>query len=123
MIPRFELFHKLIHAGIDGKILRIIKIMYLNIKSCLQPDGQCSTYFPSGENLSPILFSYYLNDLQDFLSSQNNEGIKIEYLADNMIEYLKILVLLYADDTIILAKTADDFQKCLNDFSETKHKY
>jgi len=70
--------------------------------------------------LSPILFSYYLhvNDLQDFLSSKNNEGIKIENLADNMIKYLRILVLLYADDTIILAKTADDFQKCLNDFSE-----
>jgi len=27
-----------------------------------------------------------------------------------MFEYLKILLLLYADDTIILAKTAGDFQ-------------
>jgi len=26
LVPRFELFHKLINAGIDGKILRIIKI-------------------------------------------------------------------------------------------------
>ena len=47
--------------------------MYKTAKSCVTSDGQISDTFPcllgvrQGENLSPLLFSIYLSDLQLFL--------------------------------------------------------
>ena len=52
----------------------IIRNMYAQAKSCIKDNGCNSEFFKSsvgvrqGENLSPILFSLFLNDLNDFLS-------------------------------------------------------
>ena len=60
--------------------------MYRNIKSCVSYNGSLSAYFDcengvrQGENLSPILFSMFLNDMQSYIES--NGGIGIE-LTDN----------------------------------------
>ena len=68
---RTGLWMKLLGSGI--KIFRIIFNMYQNIKSCVFHSGQQSDFFYSrcgvrqGENLSPILFSLFLNDLDDYL--------------------------------------------------------
>jgi len=35
-----------------------------------------------------------------------------------IVSYIHIRVLLFADDTVILSKSADEFQKCLNDFNQ-----
>ena len=49
-------------------------IMCANIKSCVSNDGMMSDFFSSGvgvrqgENLSPILFALFVNDLQTFLN-------------------------------------------------------
>lgn len=82
--------------------------MYQNIKSCVSKDDLVSMFFDStcgvrqGENLSPILFSIYLNDLEQSLS-RNNDGIVLE-LNDNEIQlFIKLFVLLYADDTAIMS--------------------
>ena len=46
--------------------------MYTNIKSCVQYNNTKSDFFPcmigvrQGENLSPFLFSIFLNDLEDY---------------------------------------------------------
>ena len=75
---RDGLWHKLISVNINGKCLRLIKNMYNDIKSCVRVGKKCSNLFPclnglrQGENLSPILFSIYLNDLHDFFS---NSGV------------------------------------------------
>jgi hypothetical protein len=70
-----------------------------------------------GENLSPILFSIYLNDLEQSLS-RNNDGIVLE-LNDNEIQlFIKLFVLLYADDTAIMSDDEAKFQNLLNDFYE-----
>ena len=97
--------------------------MYQNIKSCVKHDGALSDFFRSeigvrqGENLSPILFSIYLNDLQNHLL--NDSAIVVE-LYDTIDEthWLKLLILLYADDTIIISDNAIDFQNCLNSFEQ-----
>ena len=95
--------------------------MYHNITSCVQsvnPQDQndpnsshFSEYVTSniwvrqGQNLSPILFSLFLNDLEEYLINKNNNGINLsEYTHDtDLLPLLKILVLLYADDTVLLA--------------------
>ena len=64
-----------------------------------------------GENLSPILFAIFLNDLEDHLQQNHCTGINLESSDLDVTIYLKLLVLLYADDTVIFGTNAKDFQK------------
>ena len=121
---RDGLWFKLNNYGIkkDSKFYRIIVNMYKGIKSCVFLNAHKSEFFISlvgvrqGENLSPILFSLFVNDLEDYLTVNNNDYLSFNNdLCNNL---LKILVLLYADDTIILANTAQGLQKSLNDLGE-----
>ena len=108
---------------IDGKVFRVIYNMYQNIKSCVKHDGALSDFFRSeigirqGENLSPILFSIYLNDLQGHLLNDSAIGVELYDTTDET-HWLKLLILLYADDTIIISDNAIDFQNCLNSFEQ-----
>jgi hypothetical protein len=62
----------------------------------------------------------YLSDLEEYLSE--NYVNHIEFLNENCMQhicmYLKLLRLLYAGDTFILAESADDLQAALNIFEE-----
>ena len=92
--------------------------MYSNIKSCVFAKGEQSEYFVSnvrvrqGENLSPILFSLYVNDLEVFLQQNGSNCINLN--IDICERYLKILVLIYADDTVLFANNAEGLQKVLD---------
>lgn len=100
--------------------------MYDQAKSCVRVGNTCSEFFDSnvgvrqGENLSPVLFALFLNDLVDFLHNKydglSDLGSEInKYLSDDEIDvYLRLYVLLYADDTVLLAESADDLQKALH---------
>ena len=97
--------------------------MYDNIKSCVSVNGVTSSFSESnigvrqGKNLSPFLFAVFINDLESFLSSNAElQGVDcVTNAASNMIYmYLKIFALLYADDTVILAESSDDFQIALD---------
>ena len=69
-----------------------------------------------GENLSTVLFSLYLNDLEAYLFERQKVGITIDSDREDLIIFFKIIVLLYADDMIILVDTAESLQRTLNDF-------
>ena len=62
--------------------------------------------------MSPFLFSLYLNDLQTFLATENIKCIEsvTKALEKDINVYLKLFVSLYADDTVLLAETADDLK-------------
>jgi hypothetical protein len=53
-------------------MLIVIQNMYKNAKSCVRDGSNCSDFFPSnigvrqGENLFPLFFSVFLNDLTEF---------------------------------------------------------
>ena len=53
----------------------IIHVMYENAKSCVRQGTNLSKYFQSNvgvhqaENLLPVLFSLFLNDLVEFISN------------------------------------------------------
>ena len=85
---RAGLWQKLLKNNIDGKFFKIIYNMYQSIKSCVRLNGQVTNFFPcniglrQGENLSPVLFSLFLNDLEQFLEDNNCEGINIEYFSE-----------------------------------------
>ena len=82
-VDHVYLWQKLLDIGINGKVLAIIKNLYKDAKSCVKYKGEMSEFFScgvgvrQGENLSPLLFSVFLNDLEAFLK-QNNEGIQVK---------------------------------------------
>lgn len=97
--------------------------MYEGIKSSVSINGENSPFFTcdcgvrQGENLSPVLFSLYLNDLESFLLHKNMSGITIDISDDDIMIYLKLFTLLYADDTVLMADSPTELQNCLNAFS------
>ena len=116
-IWREALWHKLVSNGIQGKILNVIKSMYVQIKSCVFLNGEKSDFFISargvrqGENLSPLLFSLFVNDIESEFLKHGCSYININDQWDNVI---KLLILMYADDTIILADSKEKLQLALN---------
>ena len=96
-INRIALWHKLIQSNISGKLLNVIKSMYANIKSCVSNGGMMSDFFSSGvgvrqgENLSPILFALFVNDLQNFFELKDCRGIYI-YFDASIDMYFKIMI-------------------------------
>ena len=107
LVWRDALWYKLIKVKIDGKILKFIRNMYSNTKSCVSDNQELSHYLISypgvrqGENLSSHLFSLYVNDIEEQLLMNNCNYVTIgDKWIDDM---LKILVLMYADDTVELA--------------------
>ena len=71
-----------------------------------------------GENLSPFLFSIFMNDLEDYLEQHGVTGIICETQdeEDLVVTYFKLFLLLYADDTVIISETSNGLQKALNIF-------
>ncbi len=119
MVDRSSLWQKLPTIGIDGKILRIIRNMYQNVKSCVQQNSSYSNFFNCNigvrqrENISPLLFSIFLNDLSEFLGL-TSKGVQVEFNVKNLDVFIKLYALLYADDTIIISESPKDLQSMLD---------
>ena len=98
--------------------------MYHGIKSCISHNGVQSDVFQSfrdvrqGKNLSPVLFTLFLNDSENFLLQNNCCGINLEISDETISRYVKMFVLLYDYDTVIFVTYEADFQHNLNVFYE-----
>ena len=123
-IWRVGLWRKVLFNSVNGKFFCIIHSMYENIKSCVKLDNPSSSFFASecgvrqGENLSSLLFSLYLNDLESFLLSGGVESLELEVITQELHIYLKLLLLLYADDTVIFSNDKENVQTYLDNFYE-----
>jgi hypothetical protein len=125
------LWYKLLMCNIKGKMYNVILTLYNNIKSRIVYNDSVSNVFPclngvrQGENLSPFLFALYLNDLDTFLTSKNAQGVKSisEDFENDLQIYVKLFTILYADDTVLLAESAEELQSELNYFYEYCEKW
>ena len=119
---RVGLWQKILKSDSNGKIFKVIHNMYYDIKSCISLNGDVSAFFASscgvrqGENLSPVLFSIYLNDIKNFLLANTGLGISFDCNSVDWSLYFKLIVLLYADDTVLIADNEMDLQKTLDVF-------
>jgi hypothetical protein len=120
LLVRENIWLKLIHIGVRGKILTVLRSMYQNVKSRVKTQNNtlsesflCSLGVRQGDCLSPFLFSIYVNDIEDTLLREGFKGINTGFL--------KLFLLLYADDIVIIAESLDDLQKgmdILKDYCE-----
>lgn len=98
-IDRMNLWFKLSKIGIQGKLLSVIKSMYLNVKSCVTINGFYTDFFKNnvglmqGEVLSPILFALYVNDCEMEFINNNCKAVELKELS--------LFLLMYADDMVI----------------------
>ena len=106
--------------------MNLIYNLYNNTKACIKLNNSISASFScnvgvrQGDNLSPLLFSLFINDFESFLGDKYN-GLKsikdlfAETIQNQEVEtFLKLFVLLYADDTIILAENPIELQQALD---------
>lgn len=120
---RDGLWAKLQNSNINGKCLNVIKNTYEKAKSRIITTEGSSAFFPcmigvrQGDNLSPFLFSLYLNDLENYLD-EKNVGLTVDYDDEDISVFLKLFVLLYADDTVIFGDSPEELQKSLNAFEQ-----
>ena len=120
------LWQKLFDSNVNGKILTVIKNMYQTAKSCVMVDDEKSDFYQmsmgirQGENLSPILFSLFLNDMKSYLKDEFTglkspaEDARESQMNEKFVDcFLNLFVLLYADDSVIFAETPEILQHLL----------
>ena len=123
LINRAMLFKKLEMFDVNGKFFNVILAMYQNTKSRLRCNNLYTTEFTcnigirQGENLSSMLFAMYMNDIESFLQDQNCEYVNVSS-HDNLDVFFQLFILLYADDTVLLATSVKNFKKLLKAYGE-----
>ena len=111
-VNRDTIWYKLIHSGISGKMLNLVKSIDADIKSRVKYRNDLSASYDcylgvrQGECLSPFLFAMYLNDIEDEFREKGAEGLDIGLM--------KMFLLLYADDIIIFSESAEGLQEGLD---------
>ena len=110
-VPRDILIQKLRDKGIDGRILEIIRTLYLHDTASVKIGKSFSPPFTTnigvrqGCVLSPLLFNLFLADLQPILHDCS-DNVKIDDTTD-------VSCLLWADDILMFSESVDGLQKKL----------
>ena len=111
---RSSMLAALARSGVDGKVWRLVDQMYSSTSTQISFRGALSTAYSvesglrEGSVLSPILYSVYINTLlDDFHRSAPDCGVDLS-------SSLRVRVLLYADDVVLIAGSASDLQRMLS---------
>lgn len=121
-IPHDKLWSFLDSIGVSGKFIRILRSLYDRASIRVRSIGAYSESFDvtegvlQGESLSPLLFLLYISDFENFFREEGLYGVNIDNLTD-------VLLLLYADDTVILARHQVDLHyklKALRKYCDSK---
>ena len=111
-VPRNILIKKIQHRGIDGKILEIIKTLYLEDTASIKIGNSYSPPFKTNRGvrqgcvLSPLLFILFLSDFQDHLD-KCVDNVKLD-------KNTMISCIMWADDILIFSESKEGLQQKLN---------
>ena len=114
------LWQRLWDEGIRGKAWRILRSLYSNLESSVLVEGEASQFSTleqgvrQGCPLSPALFNCYINDLVKRLKEKGyGVGVGNKDLT----------ALLYADDIVVMADSAQKLQELINEVDSFCTKY
>ncbi|XP_057335088.1 uncharacterized protein LOC130673891 [Microplitis mediator] len=108
-VPQDKLWAKLINLGVSTKIIHVLKSLYDSATVQVRQEQEPSYKFRvtegvlQGESLCPLLFILFLSDIEEFFRKRNCTGLNLNNISD-------ILMLLYADDMVLLASSPKDLE-------------
>ena len=112
-VPIPELLFKLWNSGIQGKFWDFMEHAYSNMYAFFMQNNQIfvptlSAGLRQGGKSSPILWNLFFNDLEKDLRNHNVS----EYEFDpNFLPSLFFLLLLFADDLVLIGNSPEDLQE------------
>jgi reverse transcriptase-like protein len=112
---RDGLLYRLVECGVNGRMLRFVSSMLSATNRHVAAHGAQSAEFtttvglPQGAVLSPLLYAIFINALVDDLKSR---GLGVNVFGR------KVGILLYADDIVLIAESAEQLQQMLDCTSE-----
>ena len=110
-----ELWFKILNMGGSCKIVKMVQAKYSSVKSCVRTytsNNVNSAYLDSfmgvkqGEPMSPFLFICFINDIYTFIKDGSFDIVNIDELH--------LLILLFADDTVLFSYSKEGLQFQLN---------
>lgn len=112
---RDGLWKQLWEGGVKGKLWRVIRSLYKKVESKVMVDGKFSDWFEilaglrQGCSLSPTLFDIFINSLA-LLFHERGMGVRVAEVI--------LACLLFADDIVLMADTAEELQKMMDVVTE-----
>ena len=119
LIDRNTLWLILKKNGIRGKMYQAVKSMYEVVTARVRVGGDltkafmCSRGLKQGDSCSPILFSLLINELANEIVLKGKHGITLSP------DILQILIMLFADDVVLLSNTIVGLQQQLSVLRDT----
>ena len=116
LVNRGFLWQKLIQSGCSTVMINALQSMYENVKACVRYKSRCSTFLnintgvKQGDPLSPVLFVFFINDILENISNDNEIPISVNDI--------NIFMLLYADDAVLFSTSPETLQNMVNKLSE-----
>lgn len=118
LVDRSKLYSKLIRIGLPYSFCHLLNSILSGLTLSVRSNGSTSSSFttnnglPQGDPLSPLLFSIFIHDLPDFLSTPPQplrpmHGIPL-IPGSSSLKYI-----LYADDLVLLSSNPIDLQQGL----------
>ncbi|MCO5585636.1 hypothetical protein L7F22_039571 [Adiantum nelumboides] len=119
-VPHEALFYKLEAAGVGGKALRFVKVLYSHSQVCIRVGDRLSEPIKIERGVrqgcpgSPTLFNIFINDV---INEAADFTVDIPGLTQ------KIQGLLFADDLVLLADSPLELQNALDRLSTWAHSW
>ena len=111
---RSALLYKLMQAGIGGHLINIIRDMYSSVSFAVKYDSKLTDTFDTtvgvkqGCILSPMFFNIFTSDIPKIFDNSCDPVLLDKY---------RLSCIMYADDLVILSKSAQGLQQALDNLN------
>ena len=121
-VKRNVLWNVLLQLGITGNTCNTPRAMYPSVLSCVRCNPRNTDYFNCMQGLkqgclvSPVLFSYLINELVSEILLRGEHGIQL------LPREIELFLLMFADDIALLSSTPVGLQNQLNVLCEVANR-